>query len=112
MKGQVSLEFIIVIAVILTVSVFFANLVFDSVDSTKSVAKIKLRTLDLITINDSNAQLLKIVQNTKDYNLNLDLYLRGGEPLHLTDSNYTEVIELIISTTNYKNVNLSFEYTN
>ena len=109
-KGQVSIEYVIVIAVILILTVFFANLTFDTTDTTKSIAKIKLRTLDLITLNDSNATLLKVDNTITDSNLNLKLYIKDGLQLNLTDQNYTEVINNIKETTYYENINLSFEY--
>jgi len=109
-KGQVSIEYVIVIAVILILTVFFANLTFDTTDTTKAIAKIKLRTLDLITLNDSNATLLKVDNTITDSNLNLKLYIKDGLQLNLTDQNYTEVINNIKETTYYENINLSFEY--
>jgi uncharacterized protein (UPF0333 family) len=109
-KGQVSLEFVIIIGVILILSVFFADLVFGTTDSTKSIAKIKLRTLDLITINDSNAFLLKVDSVETNSDLNLTLYLKNGQNLNLSDVNYLDTIINIRQTTYYQNINLSFIY--
>jgi uncharacterized protein (UPF0333 family) len=109
-KGQVSLEFVIIIGVILILSVFFADLVFGTTDSTKSIAKIKLQTLDLITINDSNAFLLKVDSVETNSDLNLTLYLKNGQNLNLSDVNYLDTIINIRQTTYYQNINLSFIY--
>lgn len=107
-KGQVSLEFIVVIAIVVLISVFFIDLVFSTTNTTKSVAKIKLKTLDLITVSDSSAVLLNIgyVESTSD--LNFTLYLKNGSELNLSDANYQDVIENIRATTNYQNIDLSF----
>lgn len=110
-KGQVSIEYVIVIAVILILTVFFANITFDTTDTTKSITKIKLRTIDIITLTDSNALLLKIENTLVDANLNLKLYLKDGSNLALSDANYSEVITSIKETTYYENINLSFEYS-
>jgi len=110
-KGQTSIEIVVFIAVVLIISVVFANLMFDTTDSTKSIAKLKLRTLDLITLSDSNAMLLKIEILKEDANLDLLLYMKGGANLGLSDSNYSDVISNILDTTYYKNVNLTFTYS-
>lgn len=110
-KGQTSLEFIVIIAVVLVLTTVFATNIFNTTDTIKSIYKVKLRTLDIINTTDSNALLLKIENTEIDSNLNLKLYLRGGLELGLSDQNYIEVINNIKDTTYYSNINLIFEYS-
>jgi len=109
-KGQVSIEFIIIISIILLISIFFANLVFGTTETSKSIQKIKLRTLDLITLDDSTALLTRINTTVSAQDLNLTLHFRGGTELGLSDANYSEVINNIKDTTSFQRVNLFFVY--
>lgn len=107
-KGQVSIEAVVIIAVILMFTVIFANMAFKMTDSTKAIVKIKLKTIDLITLSDSEAILTKIDSSTSNTDLNLTLYFKNKGTLVLSDQNYTDTIENIKSTTNYTSVNLIF----
>lgn len=108
-KAQVSIEFVIVIGIVLTMAFIFANQIFNTTDSIKAITKIKLKTLDLITANDSKALLVNIQHTETRDELNIKLYLKNVLSLNLSDQNYSDVILNIKDTTNYKRVNLEFE---
>ena len=110
-KGQVSIEFVVVIAIILVFAVVFASTVFESTDTIKVVAKIKLRTIDIFTATDSNAVLLRIDHSIVDSNIDFDLFIKDGSYLNLSDSNYSSVIQNIKDTTKYENISLNFNYS-
>jgi len=109
-KGQTSLEFIIIIAIILMISIFFTQIIFGTADQNKSIAKLKLKTIDIITAHNSPALLLKMDSQEIDSNLNVTLYIKDGSNLALEDTNYSDVILNIKETTNYSNINLDFIY--
>lgn len=108
-KGQVSIEFIVIIAIVLVLAVVFANGVFESTTHTKTITNIKLRTLDLINAKDSNATLQRIDFTIVDSNLNFKLFITDFQTLNLTSQDYNQTIENILKTTKFENVNLDFQ---
>jgi len=112
-KAQISLEFIIIITFILVITLFFANSVFGTNDINKAIARVKLRTLDLISTRDSIAQLNRVDYFVSDNNLNLSLYInRNQDSFVLTKEDYDLTLENLIKSTNFQDVNVSFIYIN
>lgn len=112
-KAQISLEFVIVIGVMLLLTMFFANSIFGTTNINKSISKVKLRTLDIFSTMDSRAQLDRIGYSVGDSNLNLMLYInRNSEDFNLSDDNYSTTITTLEKSTDFNNVNLAFIYIN
>jgi len=112
-KAQVSIEFIIVIGIVLLISLFFAQTIFGTTDINKSVARIKLRTLEIFSAYDSTAQLDKITYHTTDNNLILNLYIKkNNENIVLSEDDYHVVTESLKRSTNFNNIKLEFAYIN
>ncbi|MFA5745332.1 MAG: class III signal peptide-containing protein [archaeon] len=112
-KAQVSLEFVIVIGIMLLLTIFFSNSIFGTTNVNKSISKVKLRTLDIFSTMDSRAQLDKIDYSVNDSNLSLMLYInRNSEDFNLSDDNYSTTITTLERSTDFNNINLAFIYIN
>jgi uncharacterized protein (UPF0333 family) len=112
-KAQISLEFIIIIGFVLILTLFFANSVFGTTDINKAITKVKLRTLDIFSMNDSIAQLEKVDYFVNDTNLQLNLYVnRNFDNITLTLEDYNATLENLKNSTSFTDVNLAFIYIN
>jgi len=112
-RAQVSLEFVIVVGIMLLLTMFFANSIFGTTDVNKSISKVKLRTLELFSTTDSRAQLDKIDYFINDTNLNLSLYInRNSEDVNFTDDNFSTTLSSLEKSTEFSNINLAFIYSN
>jgi len=111
-KGQTSIEFIILIAILLLIGLYFVGSIYKTFDSNFAIYKIKNKTLQLLSEQDSGDILYKVNYQIVDSNLNLDLLLINSEyDSNLTIDDYAMDINEIIKRTSFENVTLTFSYT-
>lgn len=112
-KAQISLELIIIIGFVLTITLFFATSVFGTSDINKAITKVKLRTLDIFSTKGSIAQLERIDYYVRDTNLQLDLFInKNYDNISLEKEDYEVTIEGLKKSTGFTDVNLAFYYIN
>lgn len=112
-KAQISLEFIIIISFVLILTLFFSNSVFGTTDINKAITKVKLRTMDIFSMEGSIAQLERIDYYVTDTNLQLNLYInKNKDNILLTEDKYNITIENLKQSTKFTDVNLAFYYVN
>lgn len=112
-KAQISLELIIIIGFVLTITLFFATSVFGTTDINKAITKVKLRTLDIFSTKGSIAHLERIDYSVRDTNLYLNLYInKNYDNVNLELKDYNVTLEGLKKSTGFTDVNLVFYYIN
>ncbi len=111
-KGQTSIEFVIIIAIILLITILFMSTLYSTNDINTSIYTIKETTLQLITLYDSPIILKNINYSTIDKNIDIQINLQqintNEEPLNT--NNYTETIQQLKDATKFENINITLNY--
>jgi len=113
-KAQTSLEFVVMIAILILLSFFFISSIYKTFDSTYALHKIKSRTLEVLSENDSGAIVSKINYVTTDNNITMDMILKVQDPSDYVPvlSDYINEINEIKHRTVFSDVSLSISYIN
>jgi len=108
-KAQISLEFIVLIAILILLSFFFVSSLYKTFDSTYSIHKIKNRTLEVLSMHDSGIIISRINSTITDNNISLNVVLKVGGPSDYvpTIEDYNIQIKDIKNKTVFENVTLS-----
>ena len=111
-KAQTSIEFIILVAILLLIGFYFIGSIYKTFDSTYAVYTVKNRTLQLLSENDSEYVLSKINYQINDSNINLTLYLidSNSNNFDLNESYYANDITDIQGRTSFDNIGITFRY--
>jgi uncharacterized protein (UPF0333 family) len=112
-KGQTSIEFIILVGILLLIGFYFIGAIYMTFDSSYAIYKIKNRTLQVISSNDSEDVLYKVSYQIQDTNLilRLDLKKQNLTDYTLSSSDYVRDINDILARTKFTNVLMDFKYT-
>ncbi len=108
-KAQVSVEFIILIAILILLSFFFVSSLYVTFDSTYAIHKIKNRTLEVLSREDSGAIVSRVNSTVTDDRISLDLILKISDSSDYVpvEDDYVAEINAIKSKTVFETVNLS-----
>lgn len=110
-KGQISVEFIMILGLLLLFLFFILNTTQKDLNQNRAILSIKSRTIDLINLSDSRAVLLNMDYLIQGSYLEITLNLKkNGSAFTLSASDYSEVISYIKRTTGFSNINLNFIY--
>ncbi|MFH0906027.1 MAG: hypothetical protein V1824_01670 [archaeon] len=115
-RAQTSIEFVIILAILLLISMFAVSAIHETFDITKSLFSVKSRTIDILTRNDSTMLLTKIDYTTLDAN-NLQLvlnvkYFEANRDFNLSIDQYSDVIYNLKKYSRFKTIDLNFNYYN
>ncbi len=110
-KAQTSIEFIILIAVLLLIGFYFSGSIYKTFDSNYAIYKVKNKTLQLFSENDSGDVLSKVSYELHDSQIVLKLDIKQSSSGYiLTSSNYASDIQDIIKRTSFDTVVINFNY--
>lgn len=110
-RGQITIEFIIVLGFILLFVFFVLTSIHKELSQDRALLSIKSRTVDLINKADSKATLIKVDFAIIEKRLTSTLHIkRNGSNINLDVSDYTDIINSIKNTTNYETIEINFSY--
>ena len=110
-KGQISVEFIMILGLLLLFLFFILNTTHKEINQNRALISIKSRTIDLINLSDSRAILFSMDFLIQGSYLEVTINIKRDNPqftLYLSD--YAVVINSIKKTTGFSNVNINFNY--
>ncbi len=118
-KGQVTIELIVIIGVVLLFAFYFSSSVHQLVQSNKSIYLIKQNALNIISENNYPTTLLSIYSNIDVEDINFQITFsqnNGPDQSHMLDTllyedNYEYTLEYIENTTRFTNAYVNFEYS-
>jgi hypothetical protein len=112
-KGQTSIEFIIIVGIVIVLAFFFISSLFSTFDSNVAIYKIKNKTLELISISETPMVISEITTsfNNRDayFTIQIDRYENSLETLDIAD--FSDVLSELERKTDYDNINLDIIYT-
>jgi len=117
-KGQITLEFIVIIGVILLFGVLFYSSIFSIIQSNKAVYLVKQNSLDLISYYNYPTTLSRVhyVPTPEGVSFIINLKKNNGpetsiaEETILNPEHYRYTLDYIEETTSYENLIISFTY--
>jgi|GEM_PF-1128756 len=111
-KAQTSIEFIILIAILLLIGFYFSGSIYKTFDSNYVIHVIKNQTLQTLSENDCRDVLVKVNYELDDSHivLTLDLKRTNTSDFVLTPDNYISTIEDIKNRTSFTEVSINFNY--
>jgi Na+-transporting NADH:ubiquinone oxidoreductase subunit NqrC len=117
-KGQVSIEFIVILGVILLFCSYFTSTVYYTLQTNQNVYLVKQNLLTQISENNYPTTISKITPNYFEGVLyyQIDLKKNNGPPRAIAEetildiNKYKPTIDYLVSTTNYEDVVLVFTY--
>ncbi|MCK9293081.1 MAG: hypothetical protein WCY27_01140 [archaeon] len=113
-KGQTSVEFLIILAVVFILSLAYISSLYITFDVNVGISKIKNRTLELISLSDNSFVIQKINYITEDKKITFDVYLQKINTTEelIDESNYTDVIDKINKVTKFDETIVNISYLN
>jgi len=107
-KAQTSIEFIILVAILLLIGFYFIGSIYKTFDSNYAIYTIKNKTLQLFSENDSEDVLSKISYELQNSDITLRLNITQQDPSGhiISESDYTKEINDILNRTTFQNVHI------
>jgi uncharacterized protein (UPF0333 family) len=117
-KGQITIEFIIILGVILIFIIYFSSAIFPIIQIDKSIYLVKQNALDIISEQNYPTTISSINFNLEDDTLNLFIsFNKNNGPLQedisntlLNTDNYKNTTDYIKQTGSYDDVKLILNY--
>jgi hypothetical protein len=117
-KGQITIEFIIILGVILIFIIYFSSAIFPIIQIDKSIYLVKQNALDIISEQNYPTTISSINFNLEDDTLNLFISFNknNGPPQEdisntlLNTDNYKNTTDYIKQTGSYDDVKLILNY--
>jgi len=111
-KGQTSIEFLVILSIILILSLFFVVSIHNTFDINISVYEIKNKTLELISLSDSSIIIKNINYAFVDDDITLTLNLQTINTLEepIVSEDYLDISEKIKKITKFNDVKVNINY--
>ena len=109
-KAQTSLEFIVIMGLILLFSFYFSSAIYATSQVNKGICLMKQRSLDLLSLNNSRSYVQSVNYNVIDYNINFDVSVIDVDGYNFNIDDFSVTSDNIINSSSYENVNIDFKY--
>jgi len=111
-KGQTSVEFLVILAVIFILSLAYISSLYITFDINVGISKIKNRTLELISLSDKSAVIQNISYITEDSKITFNINLQKINTTQelIVEADYSDVIAKINKVTKFDETVVNITY--